>query len=162
MNGGKCRFACTRSHIVPLETALPQMDGLLSRSNQLLEDGVVETDHEDGRRVRSLDGTGPARPTIKPRTPLILGVCFDDSSKQRFEFDFLDRPSGARPSRVERYDYEYKRNPIRHLFLSVSRKLVAASMSSVSERRTRCTRRLIRCAGCLPRQLALLSRSDTA
>ena len=42
-------------------------------------------------------------------------VCFDETSKQLVADK---RPSiGARPGRVERYDYEYKRNGTRNLFM---------------------------------------------
>ena len=42
-------------------------------------------------------------------------VCFDETSKQLIEDT---RPHiGAKPERVERYDYEYKRNGTRNLFM---------------------------------------------
>ena len=42
-------------------------------------------------------------------------VCFDETSKQLIEDT---RPHiGAKPGRVERYDYEYKRNGTRNLFI---------------------------------------------
>ena len=43
-------------------------------------------------------------------------VCFDETSKQLVADK---RPAiGAKPGRVERYDYEYKRNGTRNLFMS--------------------------------------------
>ena len=42
-------------------------------------------------------------------------VCFDETSKQLVADK---RPAiGAKPGRVERYDYEYKRNGTRNLFM---------------------------------------------
>ena len=43
------------------------------------------------------------------------GVCFDETSRQLVADK---RPViGAKPGRVERYDYEYKRNGTRNLFM---------------------------------------------
>lgn len=47
-----------------------------------------------------------------PARPL---VCFDETSKQLIEETRLPLP--ARPGQVERYDYEYRRNGVRNLFL---------------------------------------------
>ena len=43
-------------------------------------------------------------------------VCFDETSKQLVADKRL--AIGAKPGRVERYDYEYKRNGTRNLFMS--------------------------------------------
>ena len=42
-------------------------------------------------------------------------VCFDETSKQLIED--TRPPIGAKPGRIERYDYEYKRNGTRNLFM---------------------------------------------
>ena len=47
-----------------------------------------------------------------PERPVI---CFDETSKQLVAD--VRPPIGARPGRVERYDYEYKRNGTRNLFM---------------------------------------------
>jgi len=47
-----------------------------------------------------------------PRYPL---VCFDETSKQLIAHKRL--PQSAQPGQVARYDYEYKRNGVRNLFL---------------------------------------------
>lgn len=48
----------------------------------------------------------------KPVRPL---VCFDETTKQLIEETRLPLP--AKPGQVQRYDYEYKRNGTRNLFL---------------------------------------------
>lgn len=47
-----------------------------------------------------------------PRYPL---VCFDETSKQLIAHKRL--PQAAQPGQVARYDYEYKRNGVRNLFM---------------------------------------------
>jgi len=42
-------------------------------------------------------------------------VCFDETSKQLIEETRV--PLGAKPGKVERYDYEYSRNGVRNLFM---------------------------------------------
>ena len=42
-------------------------------------------------------------------------VCFDETSKQLIED--TKEPIVAEPGRVQRYDYEYKRNGTRNLFM---------------------------------------------
>ena len=60
-------------------------------------------------------------------------VCFDETSKQLVADK---RPSiGARPGRVERYDYEYKRNGTRNLFMFCEPKAGWRHVE-VTERRT--------------------------
>ena len=51
-------------------------------------------------------------------------VCFDETSKQLVADK---RPAiGAKPGRVERYDYEYKRNGTRNLFMFCEESWLAA------------------------------------
>ena len=45
-------------------------------------------------------------------------VCFDESNKQLVEEKRISVP--AEPGQFERYDYEYKRNGVRNLFLFFS------------------------------------------
>ena len=60
-------------------------------------------------------------------------VCFDETSKQLVADK---RPSiGAKPGRVERYDYEYKRNGTRNLFMFCEPKAGWRHVE-VTERRT--------------------------
>ena len=49
---------------------------------------------------------------LDPRVPL---VCFDESSKQLIMEK--RRPLPTQPGQLARYDYEYKRNGVRNLFL---------------------------------------------
>lgn len=51
----------------------------------------------------------------QPYDPLHPKVCFDETNKQLIEETRLPLP--ARPGQVARYDYEYKRNGTRNLFL---------------------------------------------
>lgn len=51
----------------------------------------------------------------RPYNPARPLVCFDETSKQLIEETRLPLP--AQPGQVQRYDYEYKRNGVRNLFL---------------------------------------------
>ena len=66
-----------------------------------------------------------------PARPL---VCFDESSKQLIEETRLALP--ASPGQVRRYDYEYKRNGTRNLFLFFE-PLAGWRHVEVTERRTK-------------------------
>lgn len=66
-----------------------------------------------------------------PARPL---VCFDETSKQLIEETRLPLP--ARPGQVERYDYEYRRNGVRNLFLFFE-PLAGWRHLAVTDRRTK-------------------------
>lgn len=66
-----------------------------------------------------------------PARPL---VCFDETSKQLIEETRLPIP--ARPGQVQRYDYEYRRNGTRNLFLFFE-PLAGRRHITVTERRTK-------------------------
>jgi hypothetical protein len=66
-----------------------------------------------------------------PARPL---VCFDETSKQLIEETRLPLP--AKPGQVQRYDYEYKRNGTRNLFLFFE-PLAGRRHITVTERRTK-------------------------
>ena len=51
----------------------------------------------------------------EPYDPQYPMVCFDETSKQLIKETRLPLP--AKPSQVQRYDYEYERNGVRNLFL---------------------------------------------
>lgn len=51
----------------------------------------------------------------EPFDPMRPVVCFDEVNKPLIEEKRL--PLAARPGQVERYDYEYKRNGTRNLFM---------------------------------------------
>ncbi len=68
--------------------------------------------------------------TTDPDHPVI---CFDETSKQLVADKRLS--IGARPGRVERYDYEYKRNGTRNLFMFCEPKAGWRHVE-VTERRT--------------------------
>ena len=61
------------------------------------------------------------------------GVCFDESSKQLVAEKRKSLP--AEPGQLERYDYEYKRNGVRNLFLFFS-PLASWRHIKVTEQRT--------------------------
>lgn len=65
-----------------------------------------------------------------PRYPL---VCYDEWVKQLIE---TTRPSiPARPGRVQRYDYEYRRNGVRNLLVSFE-PLTGKRLIPITQRRT--------------------------
>lgn len=68
-----------------------------------------------------------------PYDPDYPVVCFDESSKQLVAEKRLSVP--AEPGQLERYDYEYKRNGVRNLFLFFS-PLVSWRHIKVTEQRT--------------------------
>lgn len=70
----------------------------------------------------------------RPYDPKRPKVCFDESSKQLIEQ--TRRPLPARPGRVQRFDYEYRRNGTRNLLLSFE-PLTAWRHVEVTEQRTR-------------------------
>ena len=51
----------------------------------------------------------------QPYDPLNPVVCFDETNKQLLAH--IKEPLAAAPGRVARYDYEYKRNGVRNLFI---------------------------------------------
>jgi transposase len=61
-------------------------------------------------------------------------VCFDETSKQLIEETRLPMP--AKPGQVQRYDYEYRRNGTRNLFLFFE-PLAGRRHIAVTERRTK-------------------------
>ena len=85
---------------------------LKKRTQAVEEEGVVHPGGERGVRgswrtcwTCTMQTTGPDH----------LVVCFDETSRQLVADK---RPViGAKPGRVERYDYEYKRNGTRNLFM---------------------------------------------
>ncbi len=66
-----------------------------------------------------------------PRYPV---VCFDETSKQLIEEK--RQPLPAKPGQVKRYDYEYKRNGTRNLFMFFE-PLASHRHVEVTERRTK-------------------------
>jgi hypothetical protein len=70
----------------------------------------------------------------QPYDPLHPKVCFDETNKQLIEE--TRQPSPARPGQVARYDYEYKRNGTRNLFLFFE-PLVGQRHIEVTQRRTK-------------------------
>jgi hypothetical protein len=66
-----------------------------------------------------------------PKEPV---VCFDEKCKQLLQ-DLRPRPS-PKPGRSQRYDYEYRRNGTRHLFLCVEPKAGYREVT-VTHRRTK-------------------------
>jgi len=69
-----------------------------------------------------------------PYDPLRPRVCFDETSKQLIEE--IRRPLPAGPGQVLRYDYEYRRNGTRNLFLFFQ-PLASWRHIEVTERRTK-------------------------
>jgi hypothetical protein len=69
-----------------------------------------------------------------PYDPLRPRVCFDETSKQLIEE--IRRPLPAGPGQVLRYDYEYRRNGTRNLFLFFQ-PLAGWRHIEVTERRTK-------------------------
>ena len=70
----------------------------------------------------------------QPYDPLHPKVCFDETNKQLIEE--TRQPPPARPGQVARYDYEYKRNGTRNLFLFFE-PLVGQRHIEVTQRRTK-------------------------
>jgi len=68
-----------------------------------------------------------------PYDPDYPVVCFDESSKQLVAEKRIPIP--AKPGQLERYDYEYKRNGVRNLFMFFS-PLAAWRHVKVTEQRT--------------------------
>jgi hypothetical protein len=68
-----------------------------------------------------------------PHDPNFPTVCFDESNKQLVTEKRA--PVEAMPGQVERYDYEYKRNGVRNLFLFFS-PLISWRHVKVTEQRT--------------------------
>ena len=70
----------------------------------------------------------------QPYDPLHPKVCFDETNKQLI--GETRQPLPARPGQVARYDYEYKRNGTRNLFLFFE-PLVGQRHIEVTQRRTK-------------------------
>ena len=70
----------------------------------------------------------------RPYNPARPMVCFDETSKQLIEETRVPLP--AKPGQVQRYDYEYRRNGTRNLFLFFE-PLAGRRHVNVTDRRTK-------------------------
>jgi hypothetical protein len=70
----------------------------------------------------------------EPYDPMQPVVCMDEKSKQLLED--TRRPIKAKPGKLEKYDYEYKRNGTCNIFVAVAPK-AGIHLVKVTERRTK-------------------------